>query len=333
MDYEKLHKETLENLQVMVNEGKITENVAKGICSDFKFESEDERIRKTLMHIVKGACDKYGIKYQEKEITEEKLLSWLEKKGTENTAELPNGEDYGIDGMYAAIDILTRTLGEVEGYQSDDGILEHECAISAVKALYERKHNGWTEEDSHIKGAIIEYLVDNNLTEWANWLNNTIMLGCGEPFTIEHGKFYYCIKDYFSGGHKRASKGDVVQALNGLSMMGLTSEKAAVYFRPVNKIEGDPLKWTKEDEICLTNTLIMMKECAAHHYTKETVTRCVNWLNGIEEKVKHQTHWKPTIDQMYAIQTAVSHLDNTPFYEIKELKSLHEDLKKLGYEE
>ena len=44
-------------------------------------ESEDEKIRKVLINIVKGACDKYGIKYQGKEITEEKLLAWLEKQG------------------------------------------------------------------------------------------------------------------------------------------------------------------------------------------------------------------------------------------------------------
>lgn len=43
-------------------------------------ESEDERIRKILIHIVKGACNKYGIKYIGDEITEEKLLSYLEKR-------------------------------------------------------------------------------------------------------------------------------------------------------------------------------------------------------------------------------------------------------------
>ena len=42
-------------------------------------ESEDEKIRKILIHIVKCACDKYGVKYQGKEIGEEKLLAWLEK--------------------------------------------------------------------------------------------------------------------------------------------------------------------------------------------------------------------------------------------------------------
>ena len=45
-------------------------------------ESEDEKIRKALIHIVKGACSKYGIKYQGQEISEEKLLAWLKKQGT-----------------------------------------------------------------------------------------------------------------------------------------------------------------------------------------------------------------------------------------------------------
>lgn len=43
-------------------------------------ESDDERIRKILIHIVKGACGKYGIKYKGDEITEEKLIAYLEKQ-------------------------------------------------------------------------------------------------------------------------------------------------------------------------------------------------------------------------------------------------------------
>ena len=62
-------------------------------------------------------------------------------------AELPKSEDYGIDGLYRAVDILQKTLGKVDGYQTDDGILEHKCAISAVKELYEQQHVEWSKED------------------------------------------------------------------------------------------------------------------------------------------------------------------------------------------
>ncbi len=52
MDYEKIHKETLEGLKRLVSEGNITEEVAKKICPDFVMESEDERIRKNLIELL-----------------------------------------------------------------------------------------------------------------------------------------------------------------------------------------------------------------------------------------------------------------------------------------
>lgn len=65
--------------------------------------------------------------------------------------ELPKGEDYGIDGLYHAIRILEKTLGKVDGYQTDDGILEHQCAISAVKELGKKKPIKWSKEDEDNK--------------------------------------------------------------------------------------------------------------------------------------------------------------------------------------
>ena len=56
--------------------------------------------------------------------------------------EYPDGKDYGIDGLWAALDILTKTLGKVQGYQTDDGMLEHGCAIGAVKRMLQRLIDG-----------------------------------------------------------------------------------------------------------------------------------------------------------------------------------------------
>lgn len=71
MDYEKLHKETLNKLQYMVRNGKMTEDVAKGICSDFVLESDDERVRKMLITLVKKHL-----------VNHERCMaeSWLEKQ-------------------------------------------------------------------------------------------------------------------------------------------------------------------------------------------------------------------------------------------------------------
>ena len=63
------------------------------------------------------------------------VLRWADnhRKGEE----LLNEDDYGIDGLYHAIQILERTLGEVEGYQTDDGMLEQEVAIDTIKKIYQ----------------------------------------------------------------------------------------------------------------------------------------------------------------------------------------------------
>ena len=81
MDYEKLHNETLQNLQEMVSKGKITEKVAKGICADFVAENEDEKIRKELIEHIEdmkssfiGAPDCRD-RYEEEEL--EKYNRWL----------------------------------------------------------------------------------------------------------------------------------------------------------------------------------------------------------------------------------------------------------------
>jgi len=50
-----------------------------------------------------------------------------------------NNEDYVIEGLHHAQRILEKTLGKVDGYQTDDGISDHKDAINAVKKLNEQK--------------------------------------------------------------------------------------------------------------------------------------------------------------------------------------------------
>lgn len=73
--------------------------------------------------------------------------------------EMVNDEDYGVDGLYAALDILKTTLGQVQGYQTDDGILEHKAAITVVKKLYEQRHVKWSEEDEKMLSDITDCII------------------------------------------------------------------------------------------------------------------------------------------------------------------------------
>ncbi len=84
-----------------------------------------------------------------------------------------NGEDYGIDGLWHAMNILEKTLGKVSGYQTDDGFLSHQCAITSVKKMYKLKPD-WGEEDERIYQSIIDDTVQENQldSKQIDWLKS-----------------------------------------------------------------------------------------------------------------------------------------------------------------
>jgi len=135
-------------------------------------ESEDERVRKAIINVF-GSHKDYEVFFG---VSVTDILAWLEKQGEQKPVELPKGEDYGIDGLYAAIDILKKTLGKVDGYQTDDGILEHKCAITAVKKLYNQKPAWWSEEDETMLERVIKFIPQcmtaHGYNEYINWLKS-----------------------------------------------------------------------------------------------------------------------------------------------------------------
>ncbi len=88
----------------------------------------------------------------------------FKKKELKKIEEEVNGEDYGIDGLYHAQTILEKTLGKVEGYQSDDGILSHKCAITAVKKI--KQNPIWHADDEKNLNTILSFIEDEYLRRW-----------------------------------------------------------------------------------------------------------------------------------------------------------------------
>ena len=143
MDYKEKYEQALERAKKLQANAKglILNKWLYGVFPELE-ETEDERIRKYLIDGIKHLSEKSS--FFTAEVSKGKVIAWLEKQKEQkpvNTIveDLPKGEDYGIDSLWHAIQILERTLGEVEGYQSDDGILEHKCAIEAIKRLYKQK--------------------------------------------------------------------------------------------------------------------------------------------------------------------------------------------------
>ena len=113
-------------------------------------ESEDEKTRKEIVGYLKR-----NLRLE--------WAAWLERQGEKKPIEEVNGEDYGIDGLWHAQRILENTLGSVDGYQTDDGILDHKAAITAVKKLYKQKHSLSEEDEHRIK--LLEALCEDKLCE------------------------------------------------------------------------------------------------------------------------------------------------------------------------
>lgn len=160
MDYEKAYKEALNRAKLLKdNPEKVVIEKYKGSihASEYIFpelkEGEEEKIKKELIYYIKSFPEKIWMGHNKEDV-----IAWLEKNGEQKTIEEVNGDDYGIDALWHAQRILETTLGSVDGYQSDDGILEHKAAITIVKKLYEQKPVEWSEEDERSLQIVIDIL-------------------------------------------------------------------------------------------------------------------------------------------------------------------------------
>lgn len=148
IDYKALYEETISRLKIAKkNVGYYTFSEVIDKVIPEVAESEDERIKRAILEFFESQDENTSYSF----VHRNDIIAWLKKQKEskrieQEQTELPKGEDYAIDGLWQAIQILEHSLGEVDGWQSDDGILEHKCAIEAVKRLYEHK-SAWSEED------------------------------------------------------------------------------------------------------------------------------------------------------------------------------------------
>jgi len=201
------------------------------------------------------------------------------------------GEDYGIDSLYHAQRILEETLGEVAGYQSDDGILEHKCAISAVKQLAKQKPAEWSEEDEEIHRKCICAMRAS---------------ACGFP---EEEKFVEQVDNWLKSLKYRIqpkqewSEEDENRFTNLISVVKCSKENDA----------------TKEGFIKFINKLKSLKDNVG------------NFDDGYKvgfSAAKYK-QWKPSNEQMATFWDAICTLNHDGYKWINGMKSLYQDLKKL----
>ena len=96
-----------------------------------------------------------------------------------------------------------------------------------------------------------------------------------EPFEAEHGKYYYCIKDFFCGGRKHASKGDVVQALNEY-INWLKSLKERVQPQPKQE-------WSEEDEVKINRIVACLENLNVAD--NDILLKDIDWLKSLKQRI------------------------------------------------
>ena len=246
------------------------------------------------------------------------------KKGEKKPTNLAKGEDYGIDGLYNAIRILEKTLGKVEGYQTDDGILEHECAISAVKKLYEQK-SVWSEEDELMWKSILihvnSFTGNEKKVDWLKDLKERVQpqtkqewseedeIKLGESISLirsnNTGTFYY-------------EKNELISFLKSLK----------------DRVQPQPRQeWSEEDEKIINNIGEYLN-CYGNYIVESNeekardVYKSVDFLKTLKDRVQSQATWKPSDEQIDSIDCAVWKMKESACYD-SGLVSLFNDLKKL----
>ncbi len=141
--------ETIDKIKQMISDGVLTQEDAEKYFPELK-ESEELGIKKNIQYAVR--CT-----YGDNSEKTAKIMAWLDNQETKTIEEI-NGEDHVIDGLETALHILEKTYGKVQGYQTDDGMLEHQRAITALKKLCEQKPIEWTDNDEYIRNSILHTL-------------------------------------------------------------------------------------------------------------------------------------------------------------------------------
>jgi len=266
-----MKKETIELVKKMIEDGNLSQEIAEKYCPELK-ESEDERIRKEMIEIIK----KEGHDFPSSVIAEKSnsWIAWLEKQGADIS--LFSNEQQKYMEKYISLDKVTLIkllaerdrnveettksfekqnknnigISEATKQKLEDNLnktLEKETPESLNEFLDEQ-NSAWTEEDKNvwldIKSLIDSLLSDggnsdyttNELQRMWDWLDTIWQKDRVQP------------KQEWSEEEKEIIE-DIMDKLNRL-MMSCTGDNAAICKREVDFLKSikDRYAWKPSDE-------------------------------------------------------------------------------------
>ena len=329
-------------------------------------ETEDERIRKGIIGIINMVsgpdCDVY---LNEKK--KEEYIAWLEKqkeqkpdveicphsvksKSYSETGYPIEDCDYGLE---IALNILEKTLGKVQGFQTDDGVREHQTAIKAVKDAKKEQKPWWNLEINPPTTKWTKEMIDEKFKELVEKYHEQKPAECiedsvkfeegfktgresglrdGQKYVLDNAEsFGLCKPAEWSDTDnigwdeafacvtraEKAAKNEEELQNAVTAEKWLKEIKFKYYVHPVKP------EWSEEDERRIDAICELLENTSALH-PNYSHRKLIIWLKSI----RPQPHWKPSEEQMDALNTA------SKLYELwsttkERLELLYHDLQKL----
>lgn len=232
-----------------------------------------------------------------------------------------NGEDYGIDGLWHAMNILEKTLGKVSGYQTDDGFLSHQCAITSVKKLYKQKPD-WGEEDERIYQSIIDDTVQENQldSKQIDWLKSIKSRVQPKQEWSEDDEQYLLVCKNALSKYQVTDKWD-----SSIISQWLDNRLKSLKDRAFPQQQ----EWSEEEKGNV-DIIVSRLEVDIEYWKSRSKRRIdedkrvIDWLKSL----RPQNRWKPSDEQMLALKEAEGIVGCLTIIG-EQLKSLYQDLKKL----
>ena len=281
-------------------------------------ESEDEKIRKDIITLVKDWWDRVN---KDNISTKEQMLTWLEKQVP---AYLSHDDE-----------IMIRQLTEY--FTTGKGLQNTNNTVVEWLTDVKRKLEKQAEQKEYTFKSIPRLLDMIEPTDRAKaYCQKLIDTLAKEEYNID----VKIVEDVLKGWNGE----DVPMAVMDEQKLADNVDNLHQYLygdeqKPVEEIKGNNggispnPEWSEEDEDMIYKaTAVLNKLCASKEdfvWANSTLVKVFNWLKSLKDRCSKQ--WKPSEEQMLAINTAINVLGKGTLSG-KQLIELQEQFKKLREE-
>lgn len=334
MDYEKLYKEALDNLNRIKNESpewwREHEKTMQEIFPGF-FDTEDERIREALIKLVKKAGEGYQNVIDGVSI--ENAIAWLEKQGKNNIGISEATKQKLEDNLNKALEQETpnswNKFLKKQGEQKTADKVESKFKVGDVIRL---------------KGGAAEYTI-KRVTDTTYYTNGWScgIERCEKDYELVEQKPVDKVEPKFKVGDEIRTKNKESLIITRIDRWGYWSEDLFICnFDNADKwelVEQKPAEWSKEDEKMLNKLLAVV--ALYFGYTGNVLDKqsCTSFLKSLKDRVGCEadctTTWKPSEGQLECLGYAIDKAEHdfSPLVTNRiylTLKGLREQLEKLA---